>query len=106
MRCPYLMDTRVKCCRVSGIKKMIARTPMQADLEKCSSEDYASCTVARQHGATTATESRCPFLEESQAQYCAAAAVTKFVPYSDAAFSRCGGEDHRTCELYRVRQDG
>jgi glycine cleavage system H lipoate-binding protein len=34
-------------------------------------------------------------------QYCAAAPVTKFVPYSEALLSRCGNESHRYCELYQ-----
>lgn len=104
VRCPYLKDTTVKYCRVSAIKKMIVQTPQQAEQEKCSSEDYAACAVARQHGATSATESRCPFLEESHVHYCAAAAVTRFVPYSDASLSRCGGGGFRSCELYLERR--
>ena len=104
MGCPYLKDAKVKYCRVSTIKKMIAQTPMQADQEKCSSEDYAGCTLARQHGTTIATESRCPFLEESQAQFCAAASVTKFILHSDAALSRCSSESHKTCELYLAHE--
>jgi hypothetical protein len=106
MRCPYLKDTKVKYCRVSAIKKMIAQTAMQADQEKCSSEDYAGCAVARQHGTTMATESRCPFLEESQAQFCAAASVTKFILYSDSGLSRCGSESHKTCELFLAHERG
>lgn len=67
------------------------------------SEDYAACVVAKQHGMRVAMESRCPFLQESQAQYCSAAAVTKFIPYSEAHLSRCGGENHRTCGVYLAR---
>ena len=106
MRCPYLKDARVKYCRVSAFKKMIERTPRQADHEKCSSEDYAACEVARQHGVAGDIQSRCPYLEESQAQYCAAASVTKFIPYSEAGLSRCGGEGYRSCELYAARREG
>ncbi len=104
MRCPNLKEATVKCCRVSAYRKMIVQTPGQADREKCSSEEYAGCPLARQHGTTFATESRCPFLQESQAQYCAAASVMKFIPYSEARLMRCGGDDYQTCELYVARQ--
>jgi len=106
MQCPHLKETTVKYCRVSGFKKMIAQIPGQVDREKCLSEEYAACPVARQHGTTMATESRCPFLQESQAQYCSIAPVTKFIPYSSAGLSRCGGVDHQACELYLAHQVG
>lgn len=106
MRCPYFKEATVKCCRVSAFKKLIAQTPGQADREKCSSEEYAACPVARQHGTTFASESQCPFLQESQAQYCAAAAVMKFIPHSGAGLTRCDSEGHQTCELFLARRGG
>ena len=106
MKCPFLKDAIVKYCGVSGFKKMIAQVPGHEDEEKCSSKHYADCSVARQHGVTIPTDPRCPFLQESQAQYCAAAAVTKFIPYSGDSFSRCGADDHRTCELYLAHRMG
>ncbi len=42
----------------------------------------------------------CPFLEQSLMQYCGAAAVAKFVPYSESLLSRCGNDTFRYCELY------
>ena len=39
-------------------------------------------------------------MRESLMQYCAAAGVTKFVPYSESLLSRCGGDGYRYCELY------
>jgi len=33
-------------------------------------------------------------------QYCGAAPVAKFVPYSESLLSRCGNDSHRYCELY------
>ena len=93
----------MKYCRLSAVRKMIAQTPMQADEEKCSTEDYAACALARQHRATFAAESRCPFLEEARAQFCAAAPVTKFILTSDAVLSECGSESHQTCKLYLAR---
>jgi len=106
MRCPFLKDAVVRYCSVSGFKKMIAQVPGHEGEEKCSGASYADCSVARQHGIAIATEPRCPFLQESQAQYCSAAAVTKFIPYSGVSISRCGGEDHRVCELYVAHQTG
>jgi glycine cleavage system H lipoate-binding protein len=33
-------------------------------------------------------------------QYCGAAPVAKFVPYSESLLSRCGNDSYRYCELY------
>ena len=42
----------------------------------------------------------CPHLRESLMQYCGAAPVTRFVPYSESSISRCGNDSYRYCELY------
>jgi glycine cleavage system H lipoate-binding protein len=39
-------------------------------------------------------------LRESLMQYCGAAPVAKFVPYSESLLSRCGNDTHRYCELF------
>jgi glycine cleavage system H lipoate-binding protein len=54
----------------------------------------------KQHGGLLPLQSCCPFLQESPAQYCSAASLTKFIPYSQALLSPCGGENHRYCEVY------
>ena len=79
---------------------MIMRTSTHAGNERCSSSDYSNCPAAKQHHEELPSQSHCPFLQESLAQYCAAAAVTKFVPYSESLLSRCGNESHRYCELF------
>jgi glycine cleavage system H lipoate-binding protein len=33
-------------------------------------------------------------------QYCAAASVTRFIPYSESLVARCGNDGHRYCHLY------
>ncbi len=100
MRCPFLREAQVKFCQASACKKMIVRTPAHADDEKCSSSEYIKCPAAKQHREELPSQSHCPFLQESLAQYCSAAAVTKFVPYSESPLSRCGNESHRYCELF------
>ena len=42
----------------------------------------------------------CPFLHDSLVQYCGAASLTKYIPYSEAVLSHCGTESHRYCELF------
>jgi len=42
----------------------------------------------------------CPFLHESLVQYCTAAAVTKYIPYTESVLSQCGTDSHKYCELY------
>ena len=100
MRCPFLREAQVKFCQASAFKKMIVRTPAHSDDEKCSSSEYINCPAAKQHREELPSQSHCPFLQESLAQYCSAAPVTKFVPYSESLLSRCGNESHRYCELF------
>ena len=102
MRCPFLREAQVKFCQASAFKKMIVRTEGQAGEEKCSSPEYMSCPAAKQAHEERPHQSHCPFLQESLVQYCSAAPVTKFIPYSEAAFSHCGNESHRYCEFFQA----
>ena len=43
---------------------------------------------------------QCPYLRESLAQYCAASAVSRFIPYSEPLLSRCGSDSYRYCDVY------
>jgi glycine cleavage system H lipoate-binding protein len=87
MRCPFLQEARVRSCQASAE-------------EKCSSPAYASCSAARQHADEAAPQDHCPFLRELLAQFCSAAPVAKYIPYSESLLSRCGTNNHRYCELY------
>jgi glycine cleavage system H lipoate-binding protein len=42
---------------------------------------------------------RCPFLQERLVNYCSAAQLTKFVPFSTQT-GRCGTDSYRFCEAY------
>jgi glycine cleavage system H lipoate-binding protein len=44
--------------------------------------------------------SRCPYLQESQVQFCAAAPVVKYLPHSDVVLSPCGNDNYRYCESF------
>ena len=100
MRCPFLREAQVKYCRASAFRKMIVRTTDAPEQERCSSPAYVSCPSVRQLHEEHPAQSHCPFLQESLVQYCAAAPVTKFIPYTDGPASRCIDERHRYCELY------
>lgn len=102
MRCPFLREAQVKFCQASPFKKMIVRTLGPPNHERCSSPDYVNCPAARQrqHHEEFPSQTHCPFLTESLVQYCSAASVTKFIPYSESELSRCVNENHRYCELY------
>lgn len=100
MRCPFLREAQVKFCRASAYRKMIVRLPEQPDNERCSSREHINCPVAKQHLEEHPSIDHCPFLHESLVQYCTAAAVTKYIPYSESVLSRCGTESHKYCELF------
>lgn len=108
MTCPFLRETSVKFCQAAAVRKLIPLAQAGAE-EKCSSEAYTSCRVFRERdegdaeclaGAQAQASGACPFLGESLMQYCGAAPVSRFVPYSESVLSRCGNDSFRFCELY------
>lgn len=100
MTCPFLREAQVKYCRTATLRKLIPLAGRGE--EKCATPEHCRCKVFQtQPPADEAgTPGACPFLRESLMQYCAAAPVTKLVPYSESLLSRCGTDAHRYCELY------
>ncbi len=100
MTCPFLKEAQVKYCRAASIRKMIPLAQTVPTEEKCSSAAYATCAVFQAAGASRTSLANCPYRHESLMQYCGAASVAKFVPYSESLLSRCGNDSYRYCELY------
>jgi len=100
MNCPLLREALFRTCRVAPVRKPIPLAAGDRVDERCGSPAYAGCpayTGARNHDEGGAI---CPYLDESRMQYCGAAPVAKFVPYSEPLLSRCGTDSYRYCELY------
>ncbi len=101
MTCPFLKEAQVKYCRSASIRKLIPLAQAGATDEKCSSQAHITCAVYQAAGEPeTRPAATCPYLHESLMQYCGAAPVAKFVPYSESLLSRCGNDGFRYCELY------
>jgi glycine cleavage system H lipoate-binding protein len=100
MKCPFFMETNVLQCRASAFRKMIVQSPGQDSHGRCSSAGFAECELYREQLHNEFADASCPFLEESAVQYCSAAPVTKFIPYSESILSRCGNDGYRYCSLY------
>ena len=100
MRCQFLREAQVKFCRASAYRKMIVRLAENTENERCSSGDYINCPAAKMHHEENPSSSHCPFLHESLVQYCTAAAVTKYIPYTESLLSQCGTDSHKYCELH------
>ncbi len=101
MQCPFLRETQVESCRHSLVRKLIVRNPENLSFERCSSPAFNECALfatGTEEGAPGA--SRCPYLDDSLVQYCSAAPVPKFIPFSEALLSRCGSAAFRYCDLY------
>ncbi len=99
MQCPFLKEIRVKYCQSAAVRKLIPAANTGRAHEKCSSDSHASCPVFQAQPPARDAEA-CPYLRDSLMQYCGAAPVAKFVPYSESLISRCGTDSHRYCELY------
>src|SRR5262249_13955682 len=105
MTCPFLKESQVKFCQMAGVRKMIPLAGSSAPdalaaPEKCSSPAFTTCPVYRVHTRETASVSRCPWLQDALMQYCSAAPVQKFVPYTESVLSRCGNGQYRYCDVY------
>jgi glycine cleavage system H lipoate-binding protein len=101
MRCPFLREEQVKSCQASPFRLSLARSASDAAHERCSSPAHASCPVAPSSHEAHPSLSRCAFLRESLVQFCAAAPVQAYVPWTSSPEARCGHDGHRYCELFR-----
>jgi glycine cleavage system H lipoate-binding protein len=99
MTCPFLREAAVKYCQTAAFRKLIPLAAAGRADEKCASEAHAACPVFRLQNQE-AVSGACPYLRESLMQYCGAAPVARFVPYSESLLSRCGNDGFRYCELY------
>ena len=105
MRCPFLKDSQVRFCEISPFRKMILRMPEPEDHEKCSGPEFVQCPAFKGRIVVSCEPGKCPFLREALVQYCEAAPVVQFIPYSDALLSRCQNEGHHHCDLYLSRAE-
>jgi glycine cleavage system H protein len=105
MKCPFLRDVNVKYCEVSAYRKLILTASTDAGTERCSSPTYAECPAAVPRLQGLPRTGSCPFLHLSQAEFCGAASVTKYVPATNDLLSRCNSDGHLYCELYLAHAD-
>jgi glycine cleavage system H lipoate-binding protein len=90
----------MRYCHRAGPRILIPRSHPASE-DRCSTQQFATCPVYRElYSAADAPAPPCPLLEESLMQYCSAAAITKFIPYSEALLSRCGNGSYEYCDLY------
>src|SRR5215467_13134492 len=71
MRCLYLKEANVKQCSNSAWRKMIVQQAWEAGDDKCLSPAHANCAVYRRRSEAATSATRCPYLEEKLAEYCA-----------------------------------
>jgi hypothetical protein len=100
VRCPFLREEQVKSCQAAPFRKSLARSAATGVGERCSSPGHASCAVAPRSREAHPDASRCPFLQESLVQFCAASPRSPYVPWSESPELVCGNDGHRFCELF------
>lgn len=126
MKCPFLRDASVKYCEVSAYRKMLVTATTDAGTERCSSPSWSACPAAterakgqgpRAEGPGSASYSlgprpsalgpgtHCPFLHESQAEFCSAASLTRYIPATNDLLSRCNSDGHLYCEVFLAHAD-
>ena len=101
MNCPFLRDAQVRYCRSASLSKMIVETPGAPAHDRCSSHGFRECPTYRERVDEEPAGPPCPWLHQSLVQYCGAAAVRKFIPYSESPTCRCFHDGHRYCELFQ-----
>ena len=100
MTCPFLREANVRYCHCSSLSKPIPSREQVTAEERCYGPSYVECPAYNHAPVENPPQSRCPLLVESVMQYCAASMVTKFIPRSASALSRCASDAHRFCDLY------
>lgn len=99
MLCPFLRESRVRSCRAASVRKLIPQLAPAAP-ERCSTPQFAGCPVFREQQQDAANAMVCPYLRESLMQYCSAAPVPQYVPWSETSLSKCGSGAFHYCDLY------
>lgn len=102
-KCPFLKAAQVGSCQVSPVRKLIRHSSIREEDQRCSTPTYVDCPACQGKLNGRRNLPVCPFLEQSLVQYCAAAAVTKFIPYNDDLLSCCHSDAHRYCQPYIQR---
>jgi glycine cleavage system H lipoate-binding protein len=101
MQCPFLKEAQVDSCSRALTRKPIARAADHAADDRCFSGAFRDCSLFRAAPEVNiAGALHCPYVDQSLSQYCGAAPVTKYIPYSEALLSRCGTSAHTYCDLY------
>ena len=98
MQCPFLKETRVRWCRAAGIRKPIPEAQSDDAACRCLDERFRDCRWLPPAARPAAPP--CPYLDQALVQYCEAAPLTRFVPFSEPLLSRCGSDAHRYCDFY------
>jgi glycine cleavage system H lipoate-binding protein len=100
VRCPFLREEQVKSCQVAPFRKSLARSSANGEGERCTSADHRSCPALRESHEAHPDAARCPFLQESLVQFCAASPRPTYVPWSESPDLRCAHDGHRFCALF------
>ncbi|MDD5562281.1 MAG: hypothetical protein PHQ91_01075 [Thermoanaerobaculaceae bacterium] len=105
MSCPFLREENVKYCVASAFRKMIPESARDAGHERCSSAAYRDCPAAAAKVGGSPIADRCPFLDDADVEFCAAAPVATYVPVNDSLPSRCTSAGHLYCDLFLATAD-
>jgi glycine cleavage system H lipoate-binding protein len=100
VRCPFLREEQVKSCRAAPFRLTLASSATRAADERCTSPAHETCPAVHESREAHPSPGRCPFLQESLVQFCAASTVPSYVPWTSSPELRCAGDGHRFCELY------
>jgi glycine cleavage system H lipoate-binding protein len=98
MVCPFLSESQMCGCRIASVRKLVPKASLAA-AERCSTPHFTECPIYEGQ-PVEGTALACPYLEETLAQFCSAAPLLRYVPWSEAALSRCGSSAFHYCDLY------
>jgi glycine cleavage system H lipoate-binding protein len=99
MLCPFLSESQVRSCRVASVRKLIPHQA-RAATGRCAAPEFTGCPAFREHHQEGPETSVCPYLQDSLMQYCTAAPVARYVPWSEASVSKCGSGAFHYCDLF------
>jgi len=99
MVCPFLREAGVRSCRVATVRKLIPVSMTIGD-ERCGSSRHVECAAFRAQPQEGAGAEACPYLEQPLVQFCSAAPIARFVPWSESTASSCLNSAFQYCDVY------
>ena len=100
MSCPFLCARQARGCRSAPLSRLILKQSLQPATEKCTTAQFAECSLYRERPEADAAHDRCPYFEERVVETCLGAPNVRFALPRGSLPGRCHSEQYHYCDVY------